>query len=94
MGLDKIDGWSATHLIMGFVVAYYLLKNDIELIFTIPILLLWEVFEYMVVGAICEKFNIKGTHRFPAGRDNGINIISDIIFGLIGAGFAYLVFVG
>lgn len=94
MGLDKIDGWSPIHWIMGFVVAYYLLKHDIELMFVIPILLLWEAFEYTISGSICEKFGIKGTDRFPLGRDNGINVVSDLIFGLIGVLFAYFVFVG
>ncbi len=94
MGLDKIDGWSPTHWVMGFAVAYYLLSRDIDLIFVIPILLLWEAFEYTIVGPVCEKLNIKGTHRFPAGRDNGINIVSDMIFGLVGVVFAYFVFVG
>lgn len=94
MGLNAIDGWSPTHWIMGFAIGYYLLSRDIDLIFSIPILLHWEAFEYMVLGAICEKLGIKGTHRFPAGRDSGINIISDMIFGSIGVIFAYFVFVG
>jgi len=94
LGLNKIDGWSSIHWIFGFVVAYFLLERGIELIFAIPILLIWEVFEYMITGRICEKLGIKGTNRFPMGRDNGINVMSDIIFGLIGVVFAYFVFMG
>lgn len=84
----KIDDWSPIHWLCGFALVYIFIRFDIELIYIVFAILFWELIEYLWLGeAIFGRFRLNG-------EESEINVASDIIFSLIGAGFGYLVFVG
>ena len=88
MSKERIDDWSAIHLICGFALVYIFTELEIELIYIVFAILFWELLEYLWLGEM-----VFGRYR-SNGEENEINVMSDIIFGLIGAVFGYFVFAG
>jgi len=88
MHLKAIDEWSPIHWICGFVLAYAIIRLEMEFIYVVFAILFWELLEYLWLGkAIFGRLGLNG-------KESEINIISDLFFGLIGAVFAWYVFVG
>ncbi len=88
MHLKAIDNWSPIHWVCGFILMYIFIRLDIELIYVVFAILFWELLEYLWLGKMI--FGRLGLN----GEESEINIMSDILFGLVGAVFAYFVFVG
>ena len=87
MHLNAIDEWSPIHWVCGFILAFMLLKWGFGLIHIVMAILFWEVLEYLWLSK--SLFGRLGLN----GKEAGINIMSDIIFGFIGALFGYGVYV-
>jgi len=87
MNVKAIDGWSPIHWVCGFILAYIFLKWGLGLIHIVIAILFWELIEYIWLSK--SLFGRLGLN----GKEAGINIVSDIVFGFIGALFAYLVYI-